>query len=461
MKHYSFWIIGVGFCILLFSCKIGESFSRPELNLPSQFESVEEVGKDTLSIDFADWRSIYTDSVLQGLIERALEHNKDVLTAAARVKEMMANKRIKYADMFPSADLGIYGNDEVMNYGGHARDEDPEFSGTLRFSWELDLWGNLRWANESAIASYMESVEARRALCLTIIAEVAQNYFELNALDRELSIVKQTVAARREAVRLTKLRFEGGLTSETPFRQSEVELAKTETLVPDLERQIRLKENDLSFLLGDYPKSIVRGRSLRLQQMPKSLPPGLPSMLLERRPDIRGAEQRLRAAHANVGVAFTDMFPKIRLTGNFGLESDALSNFIKSPYWFVAGDLLSPIFAMGKNRAKHRAAKAVYEQEVYQYQKDVLNAFKEVNNALITFKKVKEMRESREQLEKAAHAYLELATLQYLNGVISYIDVLDAQRGLFDAQIGLNESLLEELLSVVSLYKALGGGFQP
>lgn len=457
MKPYNICILFLTAGILLSACKIGKQYTRPELNMPETFGK--DIASGEESVDTLDWRSVYTDSTLQSLIEKALENNKDMLIAAARIREMMANKRIRFADMFPSVNANINANDEVTNYGGHNRATDPEYSAKLLFSWELDLWGNLRWANEEAIASYMATVEAQRALQLTIVAEVAQNYFELNALDRELYIVKQTVAARREGVRLAKLRFDGGLTSETPYRQSEVELARTETLVPDLERQIKLKENDLSFLLGDYPQDIPRGKSLRTQNLPEYLPVGLPSTLLERRPDMRAAEQRLRAANANVGIAYTDMFPKIRLTGSFGLESDALSNFIKSPYWFVAGDLLTPIFAMGKNRAKLKAAKAVYEQEVYQYQKDVLSAFKEVNNAIVTFRKAKEIRQSRANLEKAAHAYLELATLQYLNGVISYIDVLDAQRGLLDAQIGLNNALLDERLSVVFLYKALGGGY--
>lgn len=437
------------------SCRIGQKYARPDLNLPAQIEA----GTDSVSVADIPWESLYTDTVLQGLIAVALENNKDMKMAAAKIKEMMAAKRISFAAMFPEVDARVYGQKERLNYGGDNPKPDPEYGGKLALSWELDLWGNLRWANEAGIAAYMQSVEARRALQLTIVAEVAAGYYELCALDRELGIVQQTLAARREGLRLAKLRFEGGLTSETAFSQAQVELARTETLLPSLERRIKIKENDLSMLLGRYAGDIPRGRLLSEQQLPDMLPVGLPSSLLERRPDMRQAEQRLREANARVGVAHTDLFPKVRLTGNLGFESEELGDFVKSPAWFLAGDLLQPLFAMGKNKARLKAAKARYEQEVYGYQKSVLGAFKEVNNALVTIRKVKEVRASRARLEAAAQKYVDLAQLQYINGVTSYMDVLDAQRGLLDAQIGLNNAVLDELLSVVYLYKALGGGY--
>lgn len=449
----------IALAIVLFlgfsSCRIGQKYARPDLNLPAQLEA----GADSVSVAEIPWESLYTDTVLQGLIAVALENNKDMKMAAAKIKEMMAAKRISFANLFPQLDARVYGQKEQLNYGGDNPKPDPEYGGKLALSWELDLWGNLRWASEAGIAAYMQSVEARRALQLTIVAEVAAGYYELCALDRELGIVQQTLAARREGLRLAKLRFEGGLTSETAFSQAQVELARTETLLPSLQRRIKIKENDLSMLLGRYAGDIPRGRLLSEQQLPGMLPVGLPSSLLERRPDMRQAEQRLREANARVGVAHTDLFPKIRLTGNLGFESEELGDFIKSPAWFLAGDLLQPLFAMGKNKAKLKVAKARYEREVYGYQKSVLGAFKEVNNALVTIRKVKEVRASRARLEAAAQKYVDLAQLQYINGVTSYMDVLDAQRGLLDAQIGLNNAVLDELLSVVYLYKALGGGY--
>lgn len=444
--------------LLLSSCKIGKRYARPDLNLPDKIEAYTDT-TDTTSVASIPWESLYADDTLKELITKALDNNKDMKIAAAKIKEMMAAKRISFANMLPEVGANLYGQKERLDYGGDNPKPDPEFGAKLTLSWELDLWGNLRWANEATIASYMQTVEGQRALRLTIVAEVAANYYELCALDQELSIVQQTHEARREGVRLAKLRYEGGLTSETAYNQALVELARTETLIPALERRIKIKESDLSMLLGEYSNDIPRGLSLSDQHLPDALPIGLPSSLLERRPDMRQAEFKLREANARVGVAQTDLFPKIRLTGNYGFESDELGNLLKSPAGFIAGSLLQPIFAMGKNKAKVKVAKARYEQEVYGYEKSVLGAFKEVNNAIITIRKVKEVRVSRANLEATARKYLELAQLQYINGVTSYMDVLDAQRGLLDAQIGLNNAVLDELLSVVYLYKALGGGF--
>lgn len=325
-------------------------------------------------------------------------------------------------------------------------------------SWEVDLWGKLRWAGQAALAEYLQSVEGRQALQSALVAQVAQAYFELIALDQELAIVRQTLAARQEGVRLAKLRFEGGLTSENPLRQAQVELARTQTLVPGLEREIRLKENQITLLAGEYPGEVARGKSIGQQQLMTALPVGLSSQILERRPDIRQAEYRLKAAHAKVGVAYTSMFPKFTLTGHYGLESSDLTDFLKAPYFFVGGELLAPVFNLGKNRARLKASRAVQEQETYNYQKVVLQAFTEVSNALVNSRKSREIRESREHLEQSARSNLDLATLQYINGVISYLDVLDAQRGYFDAQIGLNTAIRDELLATVQLYQVLGGG---
>ena len=450
--------LGVVFLLVCTSCKVGRSYSRPDLHLPDRIEAGVDA-MDTTTVSALSWEALYMDETLRGLIARALENNKDMRIAAAKVKEMIASKRITFANQFPEIGANLYSQKERLNYGGDDPSPDPEHGAKLSLSWELDLWGNLRWADEAALAAYMQTVEGQRALRLTLLSQVAANYYELCALDQELSIVRQTLEARREGVRLAKLRYEGGLTSETAYNQSLVELARTETLIPSLEQKIQIKESDLSFLLGEYTGDIPRGRSLGEQRLPDSLPVGLPSSLLERRPDVRQAELRLREANAKVGVARTDLFPKIRLTANYGFESDELGNLLKSPAGIISASLLQPVFAMGKNRARVRVAKARYEQEVYAYEKSVLTAFKEVNNAIVTCRKVKEIRASRANLEASAQKYLELAQLQYINGVISYLDVLDAQRELLEARIGLNDAVLDELLSVVYLYKALGGGF--
>lgn len=437
------WIIG----LLAGSCKLGKEYTRPELNLPDSIEGV----NDPASVSGVRWWDLYQDTVLQQLIRRTLEYNKDLQMASARVREMMERQRISKADLFPKIDAKLRGEREYDK----SPDNTYEAKGLL--NWELDLWGKLRWGNQAAVAEYLATVEGRKALQLSLIARVARSYFELVALDQELAIVRQTLAAREEGVRLAKLRFEGGLTSETSLKQAQVELARTQTLTPELEKKIRMKENEIALLAGQYPGPARRGKSLEEQQLPATLPVGLPAALLERRPDIRQAEYQLRKAHAKVGIAFTSMFPKITLTGHYGLESNDLSDFLKSPYFFLSGELLAPVLNMGKNRAGLRAARAVKEQEIYAYQHVVLKAFSEVSDALIASGKNREIRESRQKLEEAARSALDLATLQYINGIISYLDVLDAQRGYFDAQIGLNTAIRDELLATVQLYKVLGG----
>ena len=456
IKNYIITGLCLLFGLLAGSCKIGKSYVRPSLNLPEQIAGQQ----DTLTFADKKWWEIYTDVTLQNLIMKSLEHNKDMLIAAARVKEMAAQKRIKVANLLPQINGTVNGEREWENHGGDNAKKNDTFEGQFLFSWELDLWGNLRWAKDASVAEYLSTVEAQRALRMTIVSEVAQAYYELVALDNELSIVKQTLEARKEGVHLAKLRFEGGLTSETSYQQAQVELARTATLIPDLERKISLKENDIAFLAGEYPNKIKRSLLLQEFNFPDSLPVGMPSELLERWPDIRQAEQLLVAANAEVGVAFTNMFPRISLTGKYGLESTDLSDFLKSPYGLLNGTLLTPIFAMGKNRAMLKAKKAAYEQEVYRYEKSVLSAFKEVKNAIVDFNKIKEVYDAKLRLERAAKSYVELAQLQYINGVINYLDVLDAQRGYFDAQIGLSNAIRDELIAVVQLYKALGGGWQ-
>ena len=451
----SLLLLLLGGVLLLPACKIGRAHRVPEMLLPDTFDTQGMTEGNAADIG---WSTLYTDTILQKLIDKALDDNKDMLIATARVKELMERKRIRLAGILPEFGINLSGEREVLNYGGNNLEIDPEFNAELTFGWELDLWGNLRWQHEEGLAEFMETVEAQCALQLSIVAEVAQMYFELKALDSELRIVRQTVEARREAMQVAQTRYIGGLTSEMPYRQSLVELARTEAMVPSIENEIKLKENELSMFLGEFPMEIPRGEDFRSMPDIVDLPVDLPSSLLLRRPDVRQAEQQLKAANARVGIALTDMFPRISLTGNIGGESDDLANFIKSPAWFVLGSVTGPIFNFGRNNANRKAAKAAYEQEVYRYEKKVLDVFCEVSNALTTFRKTKEMYRSAEALYRSALTYIELANLQYVNGVVSYMDVLDAQRQLFDAEIQVNDAKLNQLTATVSLYKALGGG---
>ncbi|MCG8578487.1 MAG: efflux transporter outer membrane subunit [Bacteroidales bacterium] len=447
----------IALVVLNTSCKVGKKYSRPELNLPNKLE---EMSIDTSTIDDMAWWELYTDTILQSLIHEALENNKDMLIATARLKQYMAAKRIATADLFPHLKGDFHAEREMENFGGSNEEISPELELKGTLSWELDLWGNIRWGREAAIAEYLATQEGQRALQMTIVAEVAETYFILIAQYDELDIIKQTLKAREEGVSFANKRFKGGLTSETSVQQAEVELAKTMTLLPALERKIRLTQNSLALLLGTYKSEIDDWKGLDEQEMPEQLPAGLPAQLLERRPDIRKAEQELIAANAQVGVATTDRFPRFSLTSSFGRENDDLGELLKSPYWFIAGDILAPIFQGGKLKAKQKVSEALLEQQIYAYQQTVLVAFQETNAAIMTLRKAQEVYTAQSNLEAASRNYQKLAKLQYLNGVINYIDLLDAQRSLLDAEIQLNNSKRDELLSMVYLYKALGGGWK-
>lgn len=394
--------------ISLSACQIGRKYTRPNIELPAALS--DEDNTDSTSMADISWKEVYTDTILQSLISKSLVYNKDMQMAAARIKELAEMKRINYANMFPAFGAKIYAEKEREHHGNS-----NQFDLKATMSWELDLWGKLRWAHDESIAELMASVENRRALQISLIAQVAQTYYELVALDNELSIVHQTVTARRE--------------------------------------------NELALLTGEYPHRIERSTLPQEVIFPDSLPVGLPSSLLERRPDVREAEQQLIAANAKVGVAYTSMFPNITLTGYLGTESDDLKGVLSTPYHFLSANLLQPIFAMGKNKARHRAAKAAYERATYAYEKAVLTAFKDAYNAIANFNKVKEIYKTRYDLENSSKTALSLALVQYVNGAIGYMDLLDAQRTYLDAQIGLSNALLDSQLAKVNLYKALGGGW--
>lgn len=455
MKHILTYILFLGVCLT--SCQLGKHYTRPDLHLPERLDSM---ATDTMSIADFRWWEIYTDTTLQTLIRQTLEHNKDMLTAAARLKEMAAQKRIAYANLFPEVKGQLYTDKEAENYGGDSYESVPEYSAKFIASWELDLWGNLRWAKDRSMAQFLQAVENQRALRMTLVAQVAQAYFELVALDNELAIVKQTLRARQESVHLAELRFNGGLTSETAYQQAQVELARTATLVPDLERAIALKENDISFLAGRYPSTVERSHHPQDIRLPETLPAGLPSSLLERRPDVRAAEEALIAANAEVGIAYTNLFPRITLTAHYGLESEEFRDFLHSPYHFLSANLLTPLFAMGKNRAALKAKKAACEQATYQYEKAVLSAFKDARNAIVEFNKIQDIYDAQLELEQAARKSIDLTRTQYLNGYISYLDMLDAQRTYLDAQIALSNAVRDKQIALVQLYKALGGGWE-
>lgn len=438
------------------SCKLGHKYVAPAIDIPQEYSSIPG---DTLSLAEYKWWEIYNDTILQNLINRALVNNKNLLIADARIDELAALSRQSRADMLPVVGGSAYLQKEGLNYGGDNFKPDPELGLKLSVSWEPDIWGNLRWARDRGKANLLAGIESMRAVRMSLVAQVATAYFELVALDNEYAIVKRTLEARSESVRIARLRFEGGLTSETAFRQAEVEYARTATYIPQLERSIALKENEISLLLGEYPTAIPRSAFNPDVTLPPALPVGIPSELLQRRPDVRMAEQQLIAANAEMGMAYTNRFPRLTLTGQGGFESEEFSNFLKSPMYFLSAGLLGPVLDMGRRQSAYRAKQAAYKGQCIKYEQAVLTAFNDVREAIITFRKVEDIYESWRRLEAAARSNVDLARLQYINGVIGYIDLLDAQRSYFDAQIGLSNAIRNKQLSIVTLYKALGGGW--
>jgi outer membrane protein, multidrug efflux system len=332
-------------------------------------------------------------------------------------------------------------------------------SGTL--SWELDFFGRIRRLTEAELALVYASEQARRAVVLTLVADVARAYVELRDLDRRLEISRRTLESREQYVGLAQERFQGGLTSELDWRQAEAEMHRTAALVHDFERQVVQKENELSALLGRNPGAIPRGRALEEFTLPPAVPAGLPSALLERRPDVRQAEEELASASARIGAAKALLYPGISLTGAFGWESTELSDLLDSPAqsWSIGANLLQPLFNAGQNRRAVDVAESQQRQALFAYERSVLLAFREVEDTLAALRQSKLRRGSEGERVTAERKVLELAELRYGGGVAAYLEVLDAQRSLFGAELDEAGARRDELVALIQLYKALGGGW--
>jgi multidrug efflux system outer membrane protein len=458
-------IVALFLAASLAGCAVGPDYERPAVPAPETWRTAAE-GAGSLA-DLT-WSELFQDEALQSLIRVALEENKDLRLAAARVLEARAQLGVTRSEQLPQ--IGVTGSYDTrrasqVNFPNlPGVDTSKDFwKTTLDASFEIDLWGRLRRATEAARAELLASEEARRVVVITLVGEVAQSYFDLLDLDRELEIAKRTLASRRESLRIIRLREQEGLASELDLRRAEAELASTSAVIPDLERRIARVENGLSTLLGRNPGPIPRGTPLIVQDLPPAIPAGLPSDLLERRPDIRQAEQRLIATNARIGEAKAAFFPRIFLTGAFGVESVALSDLFTGParIWQFGPTVTLPIFTGGRNRAQLGAAEARQEQALIQYQQTIQRGFREIEDALVAHRKTREVRVEQETLLTSAQRTLVLAQLRYVNGLASYLDVLDAQRQLFDAEIGLTRTQRSQLSAVVQVYKALGGGWTP
>ena len=442
------------------SCSPSKYVTSPDLeDLPGTYAG--GMSADSLTIADLEWTEIYGDTILCNLVSHALEYNKDMEIAARRVQELQYRYRVENSRIFPSISATASADNELNNYDGAGASDDPEIVLKAEMNWEVDLWGRLRWGGKEAMAEYLASVEARRSVQMTLISEVARCYFELVSLDEELAVVRATVKTREEGVAKAELRFRSGLTNEIPYQQAIVELATASSLVPDLERQIAVKESELAFLTGSYPQPMERRSSSLLQLgYREEVAVGVPSQLLTRRPDVREAEMNLKAAEAAVGVASAERFPTFTINLIGGLEDDNFSGFLQSPFYYALGSLASPIFNFGRNRANFKAALEAYERSRAEYEKTVMSAFKDVYDARVTYNSAIDNTNYQTDLMNASAKYYRLANLQYINGAISYLDVLDAQRRYFDAQISHLTAVRDEYLALVSLYKALGGGWR-
>ncbi len=443
--------------LLAGSCAAPKRCMSPELNLP---ESV-IAGKTADSLCVADlkWTELIQDTLLTGLVQKTLEHNKDMMIASDRVKELEELHRVAKSGWFPTLDGRGYITHKLNQNAAGEKNIKVEPGLKASLSWEMDFFGRIRQSNKSAMAKYLSSVEAQRAVQMTLIASVSTAYFELIALDNELDIVKRTLQTREESVNKAKLRFEGGLTTEIPYQQAQVEYARTASLVPELEKKIQMKESEISLLAGEYPSEIVRTQTSERLCFPMTDQIGIPSELVSRRPDLRAAEQDLRAAAAEVGVAWANRFPSFRINLQGGLENNGIEDFFRSPWTYVLGEVTSPIFHFGKYKAKYEASVHVYEQQKHKYEKMVLEAFKEVNDAIVSYQTSCKKVVLMENLKNASEKYVELTRFQLKNGVINYIDILDAQRSFLNAEIDYSNALRDEYLAIIKLYKALGGGW--
>jgi multidrug efflux system outer membrane protein len=451
---------------------VGPNYARPTVAVPASFRAPEPLPQ-TQAASFADlkWFEVFRDEKLQELIRTALERNYDLRDAVARVEEARANLGITRSNQLPQFSAGGALEFTRLSRGGPTPlpatflpDLDRNWGqATLNLlSFEVDIWGRLRRATEAARASLLNAEENRKAVVTTLVGDVASDYFNLLQLDYELEISRSTLATRQDSLRLVQERQGGGVATLLDLRQAEQLVSSAAQTIPVLEQQVEQTENQISLLLGGNPDVVVRGRKFMEQEMPPEVPVGLPSSLLERRPDIRAAEEALIAANANIGVAKAAYFPQVSLSGFLGGESNQLASLFSGPHtaWSFVPQVSQPIFNAGRLKSGVRLAEAERNSALVQYEKAIQTAFTEVSNALIARQRTYESRLEQEKLVAALEDRKRLAYLRYRGGVDTQLNALDADRDLFDAELTLAQIRLSELVNVVELYKALGGGWQ-
>ena len=459
-------LVLLSIALLASGCTLGPNYKRPIVAVPGSYRGmIPEQTTQTQIASLGDqkWWEIFQDEQLRAFIRTALQQNYDLRIAASRVIEAQAQVGITRADQFPSLSGGA-GIADLRSAQSKFLPAFETSTGQVNLSaaWELDFWGKFRRATEAARANLLASEWARQEVVSTLVANVSAAYFQLRALDLQLEISKRTLDSRQESLRLTRVLANGGATSLLDVRQAEQLVFTASTEVPALEQQIVQQENFLSILLGQNPGDITRGQTLTEQRQPPQVPPGLPSSLLERRPDIREAEAQLIAANAQIGVARAAYFPEISLNGNGGFESSALTGLFNGPAgaWSFGASLTEPIFTAGRLRSGVRLAEARQETAVLLYQQSIQAAFRSVSDGLVAYRKTHEFRVQQESLFQSAQDAARLSRMRYTGGATGYLEVLTNETNAFSAELGLAQARLNELLALVQLYESLGGGWQ-
>jgi outer membrane protein, multidrug efflux system len=468
-----------GALFLMSACSIGPNYKRPAANVPpayrgafaSEASASEPVtasapgpgGAASVPLGEEKWWEVFQDQELQGLIRTALKNNYDVRIAATRVLQAQAQLGITRADQLPSLNAG--GNvTSVRNAqaGPIPGYELTQGQLTAAAAWNVDFWGRYRRATEAARATLLANQWAQKEVIAALVANLASSYFQLRQLDLELEISKRTLATRRDSLDLTKTLEQHGINTLLDVRQSEQLVYTASAEVPDFERQIAEQENAISILLGNNPGDVPRGLKLTEQPHVPEVPVGIPSSLLERRPDIREAEQNLIAANAQIGVARAAYFPQISLTGSAGYESSALTNLFTGPagIWTLVGSVTQPIFEGGRLKSNVRLAEAQREQLLLAYQQSIQGAFRDVSNSLIAYRKFREFRIEQEYLVDAAQDAAQLSETRFKAGATDYLEVLTNETNFFTAELALAQAQGNELNALVQLYQALGGGWE-
>ena len=461
-------LLGLSLTMLLSAgCAVGPNYKRPSTDVPGMYRGAtpQEAAQPAASQSFGDqkWWEVFQDKQLQDLIHTALQQNYDVRIAATRILEAQAQLGITRADQLPTISGGALAVNErnpktklFRQYETSANQLD------LSLAWELDFWGKYRRATEAARANLLATEWAHEAVVSTLVSDVATAYFQLRSLDLQLEISRRTLALRQDSLQLTQTLANGGATSMLDVRQAEQLVDTAAETIPDLERRIEQQENLMSILLGKNPAPVTRGKPLVENLLLPVVPAGLPSSLLERRPDIQSSEQLLVAANARIGVAKAAYFPQITLTAVGGYQSSALTDLFSGPagLWSFGGQLAQPIFTGGKIRSNVRLTEAQQHEAVLLYQQSIQQAFREVSDSLVAYRKNQEFRSQQELLTNSGQDATRLANMRYQGGVTSYLEVLDSDTRYFDAQIGLAQAQLNERLAMVQLYNALGGGWQ-